>query len=314
MSESALTEDQVLSRIRALAYWQGPLTLTPLIGGLCNRNFIAEHQSEKLVVRVGDDIPVHGISQACVEVAMRNAAEIGVSPALRYANAGLSISDFISGRHLVPSDLEDDEVLASLVTRLRELHASKPVGGTLAYFWPFQVVRGYLRYCQEHGSSLEIDAKTLGEHVDSLERLVTPFLPVFTHNDVVPQNAMLDGNGRVYLIDWDYGAYGHPLFDLAGITANADVDSSVDAKILSLYASSIDQEAWKQFRVFKLMVNLRELLWGAVQELASKLDSSRVEAGMASIYPEEARGYAGYFDLNLRRFHRNLAEFRSLYG
>ena len=314
MSELALSEDQILSRIRALPFWRGPLTLTPLIGGLCNRNFIAENQSKKFVVRVGADIPVHGISQASVEIAMRAAAAAGVSPALRYAESGLSISDFISGRHLVPSDLENEAIFAGLVARLRELHGSKPDDGPLAYFWPFQVVRSYIRYCRKHNANVGDDIGTLSQYASALERLVTPFIPVFTHNDVVPQNAMLDDSGRVYLIDWDYGSYGHPFFDLAGITANADVDSDVDGEILKLYAGATNSELWKQFRIFKLIINLREMLWGAVQELASKLDSGRVEAGMASIYPDEERGYAGYTDLNRKRFHRNLAEFKNLYG
>ena len=205
-------------------------------------------------------------------------------------------------------------MLAGLVSRLRELHRSKPDNGPLAYFWPFQAVRGYIRYCRDRSSPFGEELDTLSKYASSLERLVSPFLPVFAHNDVVPQNAMLDSDGRVYLIDWDYGAYGHPFFDLAGVTANADVDSSIDAKVLELYAGSANSELWKQFRVFKLIVNLREMLWGAVQELASKLDSERVEAGMASIYPDEERGYAGYTSLNRKRFHRNLAEFRSLYG
>ncbi|MBS0232205.1 MAG: phosphotransferase [Proteobacteria bacterium] len=314
MSDATFPDDQIHSRIHALPCWQDPVTLTPLIGGLCNRNFVAETQSHKFVVRVGEDIPIHGISQAFVENAMRAAASIGVSPVLRYASTGISVSDFIVGRHLLPSDLENESVLAGLVSRLRELHHSKLETGSLAYFWPFQVVRGYIRYCRGRRSRLENELDTLSEYTSTLERFVSPFLPVFTHNDVVPQNAMLDNDGRVYLIDWDYGAYGHPFFDLAGITANADIHHEIDARILELYAGSTNSELWKQFRVFKLIVNLREMLWGAVQELASKLDSERVEAGMASIYPDEECGYFGYAELNRKRFHRNLTEFKKLYG
>ncbi|MFT3731917.1 MAG: choline/ethanolamine kinase family protein [Hyphomicrobium sp.] len=314
MNDAALMEDPIRSKIRTLPFWQGPLTLTSLIGGLCNKNFVAENQSRKFVVRVGEDIPVHGISQASVENAMRAAAGIEVSPALRYANSGISISDFIDGRHLLPSDLENEMVLAGLVSRLRELHQSKVDIGPLTYFWPFQVVRKYVRFCRDRSSLSNAELDLLSECASSLEHLVSPFLPVFTHNDVVPQNAMLDVNGRVYLIDWDYGAYGHPFFDLAGITANADIDAGIDAKVLELYAGSANSVIWKQFRIFKLIVNMREMLWGAVQELTSKLDSERVEAGMASIYPDEERGYAGYTELNRKRFHRNLAEFKTLYG
>lgn len=34
-----------------------------LIGGLCNRSFVVTDSNRKLVVRIGFDIPVHGIMQ-----------------------------------------------------------------------------------------------------------------------------------------------------------------------------------------------------------------------------------------------------------
>lgn len=304
-------DDDTAARISALRFWQTPLVLSPLVGGLCNRNFIAEDRSGTFVVRVGRDIPVHGIFQPFVHTAMRSAAAIGVSPALRYAGADIAITDFVDGRPLRPEDMRDEAILAKLVGCIRRLHdGADAVSGTLPYFWPFQVVRNYARYCEENKSRLGSELRALSGYADALERLVTPFRPVFTHNDLVPQNVMLDKQGRVLLIDWDYGAYGHPLFDLAAITANIDDDEGLDAQILALYAGAPGPDLWKQFHLFKLIINLREALWGAVQELASELDRSIVAAGMASLYPEQEQGYAGYAEMNRKRFHRNLAEFK----
>lgn len=286
------------------------------MGGLCNKNFVAEDSSGTFVVRVGRDLPEHGISQAHVQTAMRAATGLGVTPALRFARGPITISDFIDGRHLRPEDMRDDTILAGLVRRVRELHeGGHAVHGSLPYFWPFQVARTYVRYCQVNKSRLAADLPALADHATALERLVDPFIPVFTHNDLVPQNVMLDSGGTLFLIDWDYGGYGHPFFDLAGITANTDEDDdALDAKILALYAGATDERQLKQFRIFKLIVNLREALWGAVQELASKLDADIVQAGMAAVYPEQEQGYAGYTEMNRKRFHKNLEKFRSRYG
>jgi thiamine kinase-like enzyme len=316
MMDAATPDVDVRSHIAALPFWRTPVSIEPLVGGLCNKNFIAEASSQKYVVRVGRDIPVHGISQALVQNAMRAAAEVGVSPALRFASGPVTVSDFIDGRHLRPDDMQDDAILAGLVRRIRELHAGgAAIDGLLPYFWPFQVVRTYARYLKENKSRIVADVDALANHANALERLVSPFHPVFTHNDLVPQNIMIDKAGTLFLIDWDYGAYGHPLFDVAAITANIDDDSeAIDAKILTHYFGGLNDEIWKQFRIFKLVVNLRETLWGAVQELASKLDREIVEAGMSSLYPDQEQGYAGYTEMNRKRFLRNLEHFKRQHG
>lgn len=316
MMDAATPDVDVRSHIAALPFWRSPVSIEPLVGGLCNKNFIAEASSQKYVVRVGRDIPVHGISQALVQNAMRAAAEVGVSPALRFASGPVTVSDFIDGRHLRPYDMQDDAILAGLVRRIRELHAGgAAIDGLLPYFWPFQVVRIYARYLKENKSRIVADVDALANHANALERLVSPFHPVFTHNDLVPQNVMIDKAGTLFLIDWDYGAYGHPLFDVAAITANIDDDSeAIDAKILTHYFGGLNDEIWKQFRIFKLVVNLRETLWGAVQELASKLDREIVEAGMSSLYPDQEQGYAGYTEMNRKRFLRNLEHFKRQHG
>lgn len=303
------------TQILALPVWNGPVTLAPLVGGLSNKNFVAHNTETAFVVRVGRDIPVHGIQQSCVQTAMQAATEIGVTPALRYANDNITVSDYFDGRAVRPADLGDERILAGIVRRVRELHAGGDrVRAMLPFFWPFQVVRNYARYCFDSGHSLRPDCDALAGHATALEHLVAPFVPVLTHNDLVPQNMMVDDAGKVLLIDWDYGAYGHPLFDLAAIAANTDNDDELDANLLELYAGTPSTELWQQFRIFKLIVNLRELLWGAVQELTSDLDREIVQAGMATIYPEQDQGYGGYLEMNRTRFSRNLAQFKSLYG
>jgi len=315
MIDISSPEDTLRSYITSLPFWRGPIALDLLVGGLCNKNFVARQGAEKYVVRVGGDVWVHGIVQASVQNAMQAATELGVTAALRYAEPGLVVSDFIEGRQLRPDDVNDEKVLRSWVKTVRQLHAgSKSVRGSIIYFWPFQVVRHYMRYCDEHGSRIRASLAELAEINDMLERQVDPFEPVFTHNDVVPQNAMLGVDGKVYLIDWDYGAYGNRFFDIAGIATNADAGADVEERIIELYFGRVDDKLRRQFHLFKLVINLREHLWGAVQELSSKLDPETVKAGMSSLYPDQAAGYEGYTEMNRERLFANLAEFKRLYN
>lgn len=315
MSILTLPEAELRARIEALACWEGAVELQPLFGGLCNRSFVARDGSGKYVVRAGDDIWVHGIAQASVQNAMRIASEIGVTARLRHAEPGLTVSAFIEGRCLRPEDIHDHETLAKLVARVRQLHeSSAAVRGPLIYFWPFQVARHYARFCQENNSRLGAELEDLSRHATRLESLVAPHTPVLTHNDLAPQNAMIDTTGQVYLIDWDYGGYGHPMFDIAAIVTNADGDADLERHLMQLYYGSPGADLWHQFHVFKLIINLREYLWGAVQELASPLDAATVSTGMAQVYPGHENAYAGYTEMNRRRFYENLAAFDRLYG
>lgn len=311
MIDLTWTEEATRNHIQALPCFSHVSTIRPLLGGLCNRNFVVEDAVGKFVVRIGGDIWVHGISQVSVQNSMRAAAALGVTPMLRYAESGLVVTDFVEGRALRAEDVADEAVLADWVARLRELHDGvRATAGAMTYFWPFQVVRHYLHYCRAsegpHLATLDgIDAV-----VDDLEKLVGPYRPVFTHNDVVPQNAMVDVTGRVQLIDWDYGGFGHPYFDVSGMATNSDAAPEVEARVIELYEGDVTPELWRTFRLFKVAVSLREYLWGIAQELSSGLDAETVGAGMAALYPDEAPGYSGYADMNRRRYERSLAEFR----
>ncbi len=311
MIDLSWTEEATRAHILALPCFVGVRSCQPLFGGLCNRNYVVEDAAGKYVVRVGGDIWVHGIAQVSVQNAMRAASDLGVTPALRHAEPGLVVTNFLEGRVLRAEDVADEAILAGWVARLRELHGGgRAVAGALTYFCPFQMSRHYLRFCRNKGAPDLVALEGLDGITDSLEGAVSPFVPVLTHNDVVPQNTMIDHAGRVQLIDWDYGGFGHPFFDLAGLAGNADAAPEIEARAIELYAGDVTPDLWQQFRVFKIAVALREYLWGIVQELSSGLDAATVSAGMAALYPGETPGYAGYAEMNRRRLDMSLADYR----
>lgn len=311
MSATALSGDELLHHIASLPCFEGEVQTTPLIGGLCNTNFVVQDDKGKYVVRIGGDIWVHGIVQASVQNAMRAASQLGVTPRMIHAEPGLVVSAFIEGRALLAEDISDAEIMNGWVARLRELHdGSHAVAGALSHFPAFQVCRHYLRYCREHGNQ---DTPQLGHYddiVDQFEARVGPYVPVFTHNDIVPQNTMRGADGRVHLVDWDYGGFGNPWFDLAALATNTNATPAQEARIIELYAGDVTDEHLERMRLFKVAVNLREYLWGLVQDLSSTLDEAIVSAGMAELYPDEAPGYGGYAELNRRRLEASLEDYR----
>lgn len=312
MIERDWDDARMRRHVEQLPIWTAAPALDDLIGGLCNRSFTVADGPRTLVARIGFDIPVHGIMQHSVKASLAAASDIGVTPKLIYAEPFLNVIEFVEGRVLRPGDMCDPERAAALVQILKTLHGG---GGhlrdTVTFFWPFQVVRNYARLGMERQSRLLRELPELVRIATLLESNVTPFIPVLTHNDVVPQNVMLDGHNRLWLIDWDYGGYGHPLFDIAGITANSDAPPAIEEHVIRTYFGNATDHDRRQFLIFKLIINLREYLWGMVQELESKLSGDVVTAAMAQLYPDQKEGYEGYTDLNGQRFaalwqnHRN---------
>lgn len=313
MIDPTWDNDGIEAYLRGLEHWSGDIGIEPLIGGLCNKSFVVTDGGQKFVARIGTDILVHGITQTSVQTSMRTGSEIGITPVLRYSEPGLAVVDFLEGGCVRPEDIEGQESnLKKIVDCLKRMHqGSDKIRGPLTYFWPFQVVRHYAGVGLEKASRLESELGRAVNIATTLEQAVEPYAPVFTHNDLVPQNLMFDSKRNIWLIDWDYGGYGHPMFDLVAVGANADASEATEQRLFELYFGPLNDRLRRQLIAFKLVLNLREYMWGMVQEVTSDLDQSAVAASMAELYPDQEQGYEGYTNMNRERFETNWERYRS---
>ena len=81
-------------RIHSLGIWRGPIEISPLVGGITNRNYLVGDAGRRFVVRLGEDIPVHHISRSNEVAASRAAYAAGLSPA-----ASAELFDLIKALH-----------------------------------------------------------------------------------------------------------------------------------------------------------------------------------------------------------------------
>ena len=100
------------------------------------------------------------------------------------------------------------------------------------------------------------------------------------------------------------------MFDLVGIGCNADASIATERMLAEMYYGDLNDSLTKQLNAFKLILNLREYLWGMVQEVTSELDSDAVAASMNELYPGQDAGYEGYTNLNRDRFESNWDRYR----
>lgn len=262
-----------LDQVLMLPIWQGDVRAEPLAGGITNLNFVVRDAVRKVVVRVGDDIPVHQILRFNELSASRAAFEAGVSPAVIYHQPGLLVIDFIEGRTLDATDLQQDAMLDQAVTLVARAHRDMPkyLRGPAVLFWVFHVLRNYAATLRD-GQSRHIARLTdLLRQAERLERAIGPIDLIFGHNDLLPANFLHDGT-RLWLIDWDYAGYNSPLFDLGGLAANHRLGEAQERRMLAAYFGQTDGDLWRRYLAMKAAAALREALWSMVSEIHSELE------------------------------------------
>lgn len=263
-----------LQRLQALPIWVGDVIAEPLGGGITNVNFVAQDAEKRVVVRIGDDIPVHQIMRFNEAAASRAAHAAGVSPAVLYQGPGALVIDFIAAKTLTAADFTDEAMLDQALALVARAHRDMPqhLRGPVLAFWVFHVIRDYAATLREGGSPHLPLLPGLLADAARLEAAVGPVEMVFGHNDLLPANFLHDGH-RMWLIDWDYAGFNSPLFDLGGLAANNGLTPAQEARMLEGYFQRPAEAAlWHRYRAMKAASALREAMWSMVSELHSALD------------------------------------------
>ena len=281
-----MRKDDLERKLARLACWRGPVTLAPLKGGLTNLSYVADDGREKFVVRCGADIPVHHVFRDRERAASIAAFEAGLSPEVVHAEPGIMVLRFIDGRTFGEADLAAN--IDRIVPLLRTCHTTvgRRVRGPANAFWVFHVIRDYVRL-------IDADPKYLAL-ADELESAQVPMPVVFGHHDLLPGNFM-EGGGKLWLIDWEYGAFGTAMFDLANLSSNGGFGDGEDAALLDAYfEGKVPGDLRRAFRAMKAASALREALWAMVSDV--HLKTPGVD------YAAHARDYLARVDLAMRGF------------
>jgi thiamine kinase-like enzyme len=266
--------DTILARVADLSCWSNPVSPEPLSGGITNTNFLIQDGSERYVVRVGEDLPLHGILRTHELAASRAAHAAGLAPEIVHHEPGIMVLRYIDGAILTTKDMANEETLGRLGTLLRTCHTQMEyhLPGTAPIFQVFQVCRNYLRTARSGTSRVADQLDWLDALNGELEEAVGEIAPVFCHNDLLPSNFIDDGR-RIWLVDWEYAGWNSALFDLANLSSNCELSPELENVLLaSYYGHHADPQTIHRIRAYKCASLLRETLWSIVQEIHSHLD------------------------------------------
>lgn len=255
------------------------LTVTPLDGGLTNRNYRLDGKDGGFVLRVpGKDTTLLGIDRACEAACSRAAAALAVGPEVVafLPEHGAIVRRFAPGRALTAEDVRQPTVLRRIVDALRRYHNGPPGAGS---FSPFATVRQYHTLAQERQVQFP---DTLSRAIDLLSRIEQevrhdePLCPC--HNDLLPANFIDDGTA-VHIIDWEYGGMGDRFFDLGNLAVNGEFGDEDERRLLAFYFGETRADHLRRLRLMRLASDMREAMWGFLQSALSTLEMDFVEYG-----------------------------------
>jgi len=286
-----------LEHLITLPCWDGPIAAEPLHGGLSNEAWKVVDAQGAHVVRFGVDFPFHHVSRAREVMVARAAHAAGFAPKVEYAAPGVMVLEYLAARTWTEADLRaHPDRIAAL---LRDFHSRMPehVAGEANLFWVFHEIRDYARTLRAGASLHAPDLPRYLALADELEAAQVPLPIIFGHHDLLPAN-LLEGDGRLWLIDFEYAGFGTAMFDLAGVAGNGGMDDDQARALLCAYfGAPPDPALWRAFSAMRCAALLREAMWAMVSQLFL--------AAPGADYDAHARDYLGRLEAALERYHHH---------
>src|SRR5262245_39348915 len=244
-----------------------------LDGGITNRNLLVDVDGDRFVLRLtGKDTELLGIDRTVERVANERAAALGIAPEVagflepeRYL-----ITRFVTGTAIPTDEMGTSAVLGTVAPMLRTFHESGPLPGA---FDCFPIPEQSASHARERGVTIPPAFEQAMERAGEIEAAfgATPEPSVPCHNDLLNANFLRDTD-TVWLLDWEYAGMNERFFDLGNYSVNNELDAEGDARLLEEYFGSSSPRRAARLALMRIMSDLREAMWGVVQQGISTLD------------------------------------------
>jgi thiamine kinase-like enzyme len=244
------------------------LRVEPL-ASLTNRSFRLTLGEDEFVLRIPGAGTASYIDRAAEAHNAQSAAAIGIAPEVLHADpaSGLMLTRFVpASRPLTAADLRQPASLARAMDLLKRLHESG-----LSFQGRMELLPKldqYIALAARKGWPEALDLTPARRAAEAarpvLERAGVPWVPC--HIDPVPHNFVVGGTPHaLYLLDWEYAAMCEPMWDLAAVSIEAELDEATDRFLLDAYFGAAAPQQSGRFILYKSLLNLLAAAWAVVQ-------------------------------------------------
>lgn len=225
---------------KALSSWkqweiqldEKPVVVEELLIGKTNRSFLVKAGSVQTVVRINaENSSCLGIDRQRETELLSKLQTIGCVPNTLFISSEVLVTNYINGRCLQPSDLNNNlqqKKILDLLTAIQNIPLSEHI-----------IRRNYFNYCQSYIELLPLSVqKSERAFIEKLQKTTkkidrSSWRPVICHHDLVPEN-IIESEQGMFFLDWEYAAYGHPGLDFVRIFGTSFKSSFLKSMDLGL--------------------------------------------------------------------------------
>jgi len=249
---------------RSIVPGAGSVQVQALGAGLLSETYKVTRDGAAYALKVAaEHRPELGMDRAWEVRVLERAGGAGLAPRLVYSDAGgaVVLARWVSGRPWLSQESTLAANIRSIAGLLRQVHA-------LAVPAPPRVVSP-LQWIAIYGTALSRSSAPPGDPalrtaaVTRAQQIAEPPLAagVVCHSDLHAMN-LIRGAESLILVDWEYAHVADPLWDLAGWSANNDLEPGAQWTLLSDYLQTTPaQQDWRRLRLFLWLYDYVCLLW-----------------------------------------------------
>ena len=240
------------------------------LGGMTNHSYKATlANGEELLVRIPGEGTEEMINRDDERKSTELGCRLGIDSELYYFDSeGHKVMHFIHDPQPMDEEvMKRPENLRQAADIFHRLHTCGVDTGVR--FEVFEMAELYEKIIRSGGVKFYDDYDEVKQTVMDIKAAVdkngeAPKVPC--HNDSLMGNWVLDGNGRLYLIDWEYSGMNEAMWDLSCLSIEADYSPTEDDALLDAYYAcegrkpGIDEK--KYFIAAKMYVDFLWTLWG----------------------------------------------------
>lgn len=237
------------------------------LGGMTNHSYkITRADGQEYLCR----IPGEGTEDMINRSDERKSTELGCklgidSELLYFGDDGRKVMRFITDPQYIDLEvMRRPENLTQAAAIFHKLHTCGVDTGVR--FEVFEMADLYERIIREGGVAFYDDYDEVKQTVMDIKAAVDATgvaKKVPCHNDSLVGNWVIGGDGKLWLVDWEYSGMNEPMWDLSCLSIEHDYTEENDDQLLEAYfgrPATVDEK--KRFIAAKLYVDYLWTLWG----------------------------------------------------
>lgn len=240
-------------------------------GGLTNTSYDIKMKGGRYILRLPGRMTETLIDRVSEQHNAQIASDMGINCRLVYCNAktGVKVSEYIDRAETLSfrtAKLEENmKLIAEILHRVHD--SDFPMQNR---FDPFEEAMRYEGLLAAENAKMYKGYEQLKAQVFAIrERLLRlGYDQKPCHNDLLAFNLVKDGEGRLYLIDWEYAGVNDPMFDLASYFLENEFTPEDEELFFHYYfAEGSDLAAARQkILIFKISQDFLWSIWTVLKE------------------------------------------------